>query len=112
MIERAAVAVASLLFCAIFGAWTMHGYMAPRVAEANARAAGLEDKLREQSKAVQALHDEAARREVEAAARVAAAEASAQQAQRDANRILSLPLPKGADECMAARALISRELRK
>ena len=79
---------------------------------ARAEARNLSDKIAEQNKAVRAMEEEADRREADAKARVAAAQAVARSAELSAQRLLSLALPQGADECAAARALIAREVRK
>lgn len=112
IIERAAAALLALMAAATVGAWIASEWYEPRLDAARAEARNLSDKIAEQNKAVRAMEEEADRREADAKARVAAAQAVARSAELSAQRLLSLALPQGADECAAARALIAREVRK
>lgn len=94
------------------GAYAAHAYYAPRLEVAELKVKNLGEKIKEQNVAVQRLKDDAAERQHQAEARVAAAQAEALQHQARAQQILMRQKPAGVNDCQAAADLIRQELGK
>lgn len=96
----------------ILGGWVAHAFYSPRLELAEARAKNLAAEISAQNEAVETLSKDAKAREDRARAALASAETARVDAERRAQDLLSMAQPQGIDACVAASALIRRELGK
>lgn len=103
---------AALVLGLVLGGWGAHEFYAPRLELAERKVKDLGEKLDEQNQAVERLEQEG--KDLAARVKRAQAEAARLRAEQDkgAIEILTLPLPPGVDQCVAASDLIRRELAK
>lgn len=106
------VGAAALVAGLALGGWGVHEFYAPRLELAENRVKDLGQKLQEQNDAVERLERES--KDLAVRVKRAQAEAARLRAEQDkgAVEILTLPLPPGVDQCVAASDLIRRELAK
>lgn len=99
------------VLCVVLGVGAARWHYAPRLEAAELRAEGLGHLVREQARGVEAIKAERDLRLAQAAAALAKARGEARRHRTEAERILSLRPPAGADACTAACALIDAEVR-
>lgn len=108
---------AALAIGAATGGWLAHLFYAPRLElaatklrQANERIETLGKDIERQNKAVSELQAAAKERAAQAEKALQAAQAARDQAEADAQQLLSLRPPAGVEVCKAASDLIRKEL--
>ena len=106
------VGAAALALGILLGGWVAHAFYSPRLELAEARSETLAAEIETQNAAVETLSKDAKAREERAREALAAAESARVGAERRAHDLLAMAQPQGVDACVAASALIRRELGK
>jgi len=106
------VAAFSLVAGMLMGGLAAHAVYSPRLDLAVERSRGLNDRIGEQNKAIEALQSAGAAQAKKAKTAVDAANSARRRAESRAAELMKREPPAGVDLCVAASALIREELGK